>query len=144
MLTRLVIVARVISRQKAAEAVANSSVKLEGKDVMATYKVLTWIVLAPVTTILYGVVAGYIFDANVGLMTTLVLPFVIQRAIWAQDRCEFCNLLLCSQSYPSVSQGGVMPYDQSCHYTSRSVTIFVEKRVIFPSYYRCGGRCKKR
>eukprot|EP01049_Picozoa_sp_SAG25_P018145 SAG25_NODE_5064_length_707_cov_1.898026_1_plen_108_part_00 len=83
---RLIILARIIAERKAAEAVKNSTVKLEGKDVMATYKVLTWIIMGPVITVVYSVLAGYCFNANIGLMTALVLPALTQQAIRAQDQ----------------------------------------------------------
>ena len=53
---------------------------------MATYKLLTWILMAPVMTVFYGVVAAYVFDVNIGLITALVLPALGQQAIQAQDK----------------------------------------------------------
>jgi glycerol-3-phosphate O-acyltransferase/dihydroxyacetone phosphate acyltransferase len=43
----------VISKQKAAEALASSTVKLQGKDVMATWKVLVALVVTPVLYLSY-------------------------------------------------------------------------------------------
>ena len=85
-LRRLILLARFIAHRKAQEAVAGSAVKLKGTDVMATYKVLTWITMAPIVTILYGLIAASFFNANVGLITALVLPAVGQQAIQAQDK----------------------------------------------------------
>eukprot|EP01048_Picozoa_sp_COSAG05_P013701 COSAG05_NODE_1481_length_4761_cov_4.755684_2_plen_97_part_00 len=83
---RLILLARYIASRKAQEAVAGSAVKLTGTDVMATYKLLTWILMAPVMTVFYGVVAAYVFDVNIGLITALVLPALGQQAIQAQDK----------------------------------------------------------
>ncbi|KAJ3413695.1 hypothetical protein HDV05_007683 [Chytridiales sp. JEL 0842] len=44
---------RVISKQKAAEALAGSTVKLQGKDVMATWKVLVALVVTPILYLTY-------------------------------------------------------------------------------------------
>ena len=86
MVLPLILLARFVAARKAKQAVANSAVKLKGMDVMATFKVLTWIIVAPVFTILYAVMAGYFFGANVGLITALVLPALGHQAIKAQDR----------------------------------------------------------
>ena len=77
--------ARIISLQQAKKAVAGSDVKLEGKDVMATYKVMTWMVMGPTIVIFYSLVACALFDANIGLMTMLVLPPLGQQAMYASD-----------------------------------------------------------
>ena len=48
-----IITARIISHQKTKEALAASSVKLQGRDVMATWKLLVAAILAPALYILY-------------------------------------------------------------------------------------------
>lgn len=54
------ILAKVISRIKAKEALAASQVKLEGRDVLATWKVLVSLGVAPVLYVFYAAVATYI------------------------------------------------------------------------------------
>nr|KAJ3409529.1 hypothetical protein HK105_003068 [Polyrhizophydium stewartii] len=60
----LLILSRVVSHRKAAEALAGSSVKIAGKDVVTTWKVLTAMVVIPTlwifyTTVAFGVTFAY-------------------------------------------------------------------------------------
>jgi 1-acyl-sn-glycerol-3-phosphate acyltransferase len=81
----VLILARRIATKEAKKAVAGSEVKLEGKDVLATFKVMTWMVMGPLSVIFYAIVATYLFDTNIGLMTMLLLPPLGQQAIYASD-----------------------------------------------------------
>lgn len=56
----VIILARVISRRKAKEALAASQVKLAGRDVMGTWKVLVSLGITPVLYIFYAGVATYL------------------------------------------------------------------------------------
>lgn len=56
----VILLARIISRQKAKEALAASQVKLIGRDVMATWKVLVSLGITPVLYIIYAGVATYL------------------------------------------------------------------------------------
>jgi len=58
------IVSKVKSRQKAAEALAGSSVKIQGRDVMATWKLLVAIALAPTMYAFYSVLAIFIIRSE--------------------------------------------------------------------------------
>ncbi|KAJ1655922.1 Glycerol-3-phosphate/dihydroxyacetone phosphate acyltransferase [Dispira simplex] len=53
------IAAKLISKKKAKEALAKSSVKIEGRDVLATWKILVCLVLFPALYIFYAVMAVY-------------------------------------------------------------------------------------
>jgi 1-acyl-sn-glycerol-3-phosphate acyltransferase len=81
----IMMMARWKAAKEAKKAVAGSEVKLEGKDVMATFKVMTWMVMGPLSVIFYSLVVTYMFDTNAGLMTMLLLPPLGQQAIYASD-----------------------------------------------------------
>ena len=69
---------------QAVKAVAGSSVKLEGKDVLATYKVLTWMWGGPMMLLLYSCAAAYLSgETAIGVMTMMLLPFLGQQAMFA-------------------------------------------------------------
>ena len=69
---------------QAVKAVAGSSVKLEGKDVLATYKVLTWMWGGPIIIVLYSCAAAYLSgETAIGVMTMMLLPFLGQQAMFA-------------------------------------------------------------
>lgn len=81
----VLMMARWKAAKEAKKAVAGSEVKIEGKDVMATFKVMTWMVMGPLAVIFYSLVVTYVFDTNTGLMTMLLLPPLGQQAIYASD-----------------------------------------------------------
>jgi glycerol-3-phosphate O-acyltransferase/dihydroxyacetone phosphate acyltransferase len=81
----ILLMARWKATTEAKKAVAGSEVKLEGKDVMATFKVMTWMVMGPLSVIFYSLVVSFWFDMNAGLMTMLLLPPMGQQAIYASD-----------------------------------------------------------
>ncbi|KAI0031836.1 glycerol-3-phosphate O-acyltransferase [Vararia minispora EC-137] len=56
----IILAASILSRQKAKEALAASVVKVEGRDVMATWKVLVSLGLGPVLYSFYAVIATFI------------------------------------------------------------------------------------
>ena len=69
---------------QAVAAVAGSSVKLEGKDVLATYKVLTWMWGGPMMLLLYSCAAAYLSgETAIGVMTMMLLPYLCQQAMFA-------------------------------------------------------------
>ncbi|KAJ1994464.1 Glycerol-3-phosphate/dihydroxyacetone phosphate acyltransferase [Dimargaris cristalligena] len=53
------VAAKLISKRKAKEALAKSSVKIEGRDVLATWKILVCLVLFPALYIIYAIFAVY-------------------------------------------------------------------------------------
>ena len=75
-----VIVARSVSRQKAKKAIAESmGVKLEGKDVMATWKVMTAAALIPLCLIVYPIVGAVLGHyAQVGAWRSALAVLLLQ------------------------------------------------------------------
>ncbi|KAF9914242.1 hypothetical protein BX616_008666 [Lobosporangium transversale] len=76
----IAIVARVISEKKAREALAASTVKIAGRDVLATWKLLVALGLAPVLYFLYAVII-LIYSGRFEL--PLKTRFLISWAAWA-------------------------------------------------------------
>ncbi|KAI0928786.1 hypothetical protein AcV5_006241 [Taiwanofungus camphoratus] len=72
------LVASVMSRKKASEALAASTVKVAGRDVLATWKILISLILAP---ILYGAYASFVtilvIKANAPLKWQITTPFMV-------------------------------------------------------------------
>jgi glycerol-3-phosphate O-acyltransferase/dihydroxyacetone phosphate acyltransferase len=58
------IAGKIISIKKSREALAASSVKIQARDVMATWKLLVSLILAPALYILYDIVLGYLTYKN--------------------------------------------------------------------------------
>eukprot|EP01051_Picozoa_sp_SAG22_P002100 SAG22_NODE_90_length_21067_cov_8.490843_4_plen_488_part_00 len=81
----LYFLSRFIAEREAAKAVAGSSVKIKGVDVMATFKVMTWMVCGPLMVLLYSLLAAAYFDASTGLVTLIILPHMWQTSFVASD-----------------------------------------------------------
>ena len=77
--------ARFVAEKKARDAVSKSSVKVKGTDVMATFKVMTWMVCGPLSVVIYAIIAAQLFDANFGLLTLMILPPLWQMCLHATD-----------------------------------------------------------
>ncbi|KAF8323193.1 glycerol-3-phosphate O-acyltransferase [Clavulina sp. PMI_390] len=84
------IIASLYSRKKAKEALAASSVKVAGRDVLATWKILVSAGFAPILYIVYAIIAGvlagrYDFSYKYRLwapfITTAALPFLGYSAL---------------------------------------------------------------
>jgi len=76
------ILASIISRQKAKEALAASVVKVAGRDVLATWKILISLGIAPVMYTFYAVVATIVaVKANASLATRIWTPFLVILAL---------------------------------------------------------------
>lgn len=75
---------RVVSERKARDAVAGSSVKLVGRDVKATWKILTATAVIPIYFVFYIVLAGMLFNWRAALGTFVCLPtlMLISLRIW--------------------------------------------------------------
>ncbi|GJE95108.1 glycerol-3-phosphate O-acyltransferase [Phanerochaete sordida] len=72
------VTASVISRQKAKEALAASVVKVAGKDVIATWKVLISLGIAPVLYLLYAFLATFVaFRAGAPLEWKILTPILV-------------------------------------------------------------------
>lgn len=80
----LLVTAKVFSRKKAKEAVAQSSVKIVGKDVIATWKLLVACVVLPVLYVFYGAVTFAVSSsslpltarAGLSLLTMVTVPWM--------------------------------------------------------------------
>ncbi|KAG2111508.1 uncharacterized protein F5147DRAFT_744689 [Suillus discolor] len=76
------ILASIISRQKAKEALAASVVKVAGRDVLATWKILISLGIAPVMYAFYAIVATIVaVRANASLATRIWTPFLVILAL---------------------------------------------------------------
>ncbi|KAH8112748.1 glycerol-3-phosphate O-acyltransferase [Phellopilus nigrolimitatus] len=84
------VLASIISRKKAKEELAASTVKVAGRDVLATWKILVSLVVAPVLYATYAILATFIvMKANAPLrwifwtplLTTFVLPVMSYAAL---------------------------------------------------------------
>jgi len=76
------ILASLISRQKAKEALAASTVKLTGRDVLATWKVLICLGVAPVVYLLYAILATVIaIRANASMKWKVMTPLIVFMAL---------------------------------------------------------------
>lgn len=76
------IAASTISRKKAKEAVAASTVKLQGRDVLATWKVLVSLGMAPVLYSLYTVIAMYfVYRYQMGRKYLFLTPLFMLIAV---------------------------------------------------------------
>ncbi|KAJ8594325.1 glycerol-3-phosphate O-acyltransferase [Rhizopogon salebrosus TDB-379] len=76
------ILASLISRQKAKEALAASAVKVAGRDVLATWKILISLGIAPVLYTFYAIVATVVaVKANASLATRIWTPFLVVLAL---------------------------------------------------------------
>ncbi|KAF9451058.1 glycerol-3-phosphate O-acyltransferase [Macrolepiota fuliginosa MF-IS2] len=76
------IIASVLSRQKAKEALAASVVKIAGRDVLATWKVLIALGVTPVLYTVYAIIATLIaIRAKVPLQWRIATPFLVITAL---------------------------------------------------------------
>jgi len=74
--TPVVILTRYISTQKARAAVRKSSVKLTGRDVVATWKLMVALIVIPLLHIIYTVIACFMGGEKVGVVYFYFAPFV--------------------------------------------------------------------
>ena len=81
-------ITRFISRRKADAAVAKSSVKLAGFDVLATWKVLVSLVLSPVMHFLYTFLSYYLIGETAGVAWFFFAPFFAIGSILATERAK--------------------------------------------------------
>lgn len=71
----IVITAKALSAKKAKEALANSSVKVQARDVLATWKLLVGLVLIPLLYGLYTVIVLWIcLRSALGWRQTILYP----------------------------------------------------------------------
>eukprot|EP01065_Artemidia_motanka_P029782 TRINITY_DN35863_c0_g1_i1.p1 TRINITY_DN35863_c0_g1~~TRINITY_DN35863_c0_g1_i1.p1 ORF type:complete len:640 (+),score=144.53 TRINITY_DN35863_c0_g1_i1:74-1921(+) len=82
----LIVGTRVISNRKAKEAVAKSSVKLAGRDVLATWKILVSFIVVPFLHLLYTAVCAYKFGSTWGLAFFFFAPFIGATTVRASEQ----------------------------------------------------------
>ncbi|KZP03045.1 hypothetical protein FIBSPDRAFT_769549, partial [Athelia psychrophila] len=71
------ILASIMSRKKAKEALAASTVKVAGKDVLATWKILISLGMAPVVYTIYAIIATLVaYKAGASLKWRFAMPFL--------------------------------------------------------------------
>jgi len=76
------ILASILSRKKAKEALAASNVKIAGRDVLATWKILIALGITPVLYILYAIFATIVAGrANAPLKWRIATPFLVFTAL---------------------------------------------------------------
>lgn len=81
----LLLLAEVISRHKAKAAVAGSRVKLQGKDVLGTWKVLVGMVVIPVLHVAYTAVIYWATAYKHAVAYFFFMPFVSATSIIASE-----------------------------------------------------------
>jgi len=82
----MLIVTSKVSKKKAEEAVAKSSVKLAGRDVLATWKVLVSLVMAPLMHLTYTFLCWFYFGETASVVWFFFAPFVAIGSIFATER----------------------------------------------------------
>ena len=76
------IAASIISRKKAKEALAASTVKIQARDVLATWKVLVSLGMAPILYGIYTAIAMYlVFRRDMGRNYLVLTPFFMMIAV---------------------------------------------------------------
>ncbi|KAJ8606503.1 hypothetical protein CTAYLR_005899 [Chrysophaeum taylorii] len=81
----LLLLAEVISRRKAKQAVASSRVKLVGNDVVATWKVLVGMIFIPILHFVYTAVVFNLFCYERAVAFFFFMPFVSATSIIASE-----------------------------------------------------------
>jgi glycerol-3-phosphate O-acyltransferase / dihydroxyacetone phosphate acyltransferase len=81
----LLLISRYYSAKKARDALKKSSVKLTGRDVIGTWKILTSVVLAPLATLFYVGLAYYYFGETGAVLTFFLSPMIMMGGIKAVE-----------------------------------------------------------
>ena len=82
----MLIMTTTISARKARQAVAASSVKLAGRDVLATWKVLVSLVMVPTMHLTYTFLAWAVWSETAAVVWFFFAPFVAMGSILATER----------------------------------------------------------
>jgi len=77
----VVLLTRIVANKKAASALAGSNVKIAGRDVMATWKVLIGLVFIPALHIFYTGVVYYLSSQPYSVLYFFFMPFVSAYSI---------------------------------------------------------------
>ena len=76
---------RLVASSKARQAAAKSSVKLVGRDVVATWKLLTALVVVPLMLMAYSLAAGMLISPRWGGVCWCLLPVVMLGSLHLYD-----------------------------------------------------------
>lgn len=94
----------VIAHRERTRALASSSVKITGRDVVATYKVLTSLVMTPVLHLIYTTAVWWRWDQRAAVAYFFFSPFVC----WGAVRCAESSRLALREAWGLVSHA-VLP-----------------------------------
>ncbi|XP_049848728.1 uncharacterized protein LOC126316675 [Schistocerca gregaria] len=99
----IAVVAYIVSKRQARKALADSTVKIEGKDVIASYKLIIGLVMTPLLLLLYGVVVFCYFGLKAGRDFPGCLA-VFQLGVRSRDRRGLLHLFVpaCVAGYALV------------------------------------------
>ena len=81
----LLVISEVVSRYKAKVAVAGSRVKLKGRDILATWKVVCGMVLIPALHTFYTICVYYLYSSKEAVAYFFFMPFVSYTSIIASE-----------------------------------------------------------
>lgn len=100
--TPIFIVCKIYAKRKAEEGLKRSLVKLKGVDLLATWKLLVALVLAPVLYITYSIVLTWLYLRGNSLVTKLWVPSTHSVLLY----CYFYMLLVFT-TYASLKTGEI-------------------------------------
>lgn len=95
----LLVVTRYVSESERLKAVKSSSVKVYGRDVVATYKVLISLVMTPLLHVLYTGLVWRLVSQRAGVAYMFFSPFVC----WGAVRCAESSKLAYREAWAIVS-----------------------------------------
>ena len=81
----LLVISEVVSRYKAKVAVAGSRVKLKGRDILATWKVVCGMVLIPALHAFYTICVYCLYSSREAVAYFFFMPFVSYTSIIASE-----------------------------------------------------------
>jgi hypothetical protein len=82
----IALVADNVSRREAAKALSKSSVKIAGRDVVATWKLMVSVSITPVLHVVYALVFGTLWGATAGTAYFFFGPLLVGLAVLAIER----------------------------------------------------------
>lgn len=82
----ILVCTRGISNRKAREAKSKSFVKIDGRDVVATWKLLVSLVVIPLAHLIYTTIALFAFGTKIATAYFYFSPFVVFASILAVER----------------------------------------------------------
>lgn len=74
-------IAKYLGQKEAKKALAGSNVKVEGKDVIASYKIIIGFVLVPLAYLIYSLIVSYYYGFKMGFLFFCILPFFSYASI---------------------------------------------------------------